>query len=86
MDAEKSVREAAKDAGCPLFEVPVEVFMSFYTKTKRRSDASNLAKLVEDALNTVAYPDDYLIESLHIRVFRAIKGEEPRSEVIIQEL
>jgi Holliday junction resolvase RusA-like endonuclease len=86
LDAEKRLRETAIEAGIPKFEVPVEMSLIFYTKTKRRSDASNLAKLVEDALNNVAYSDDYLIESLHVRVFRALSGEVPRSEVMIKEL
>jgi Holliday junction resolvase RusA-like endonuclease len=86
LDAEKRIRDSAIEAGIPKFDVPVEMSLVFYTKTKRRSDASNLAKLVEDALNTVAYSDDYLIESLHVRVFRSIPGETPRSEVSIKEL
>ncbi len=91
--AEKSLREAAIAAGVPRYDVPVEMSLIFYTKTRRRSDASNLAKLVEDAFNKskehpegVAYPDDYLIESLQVRVYRAIPGEEPRTEVFLREL
>jgi len=31
------------------------------------ADASNLCKLVEDALNGVAYPDDRLVQMLVVR-------------------
>ena len=53
------------------------------TPTKK-PDADNIAKVVCDALNGVAYKDDTQIVSLHIK--KSYTADEPRVEVMIQPL
>ena len=51
----------------------------------RRTDADNLAKLVLDALNGVAYADDRQIASLYVTVIRS-RQEDERTELDISKL
>lgn len=53
------------------------------TPTKK-PDADNIAKVVCDALNGIAYKDDTQIVSLHIK--KSYTTDEPRVEVMIQPL
>jgi len=85
-DAEKTIAEAAKEQGVPLRECPVSVDFKFFTQTRRRSDLTNLCKVPEDALNKIAWTDDYLIEELTAHVYRAFVGETPRTEIVIRSL
>lgn len=49
---------------------PVHVTLSFRTKTKRRCDIDNLAKLVLDAGNGIVYDDDQQVVRLVVDVER----------------
>lgn len=51
----------------PPFEHQVVVTIDFYNGNKRRRDIDNMAKLVLDALNGVAYADDYQVVGLNLR-------------------
>ena len=86
-DAEKVIAEAATLAfdGFPFTE-PVGIELTFFCATKRRSDGDNLVKLVLDAMNTIAYTDDYLVEEWRVRVYRKREGEAPRTEVLVYAL
>lgn len=47
-----------KYAGCKPFDDDIIMHATFYTQDRRRVDYDNLAKLVTDALNGIAYNDD----------------------------
>lgn len=85
-DAEQSIRDQVAELGLVPHDVPVAVSLTFYCKTRRRTDLDNLMKLVTDALNGIAYTDDHLIHRLHGRLFRAAIAEHPRTEVRIEPL
>jgi crossover junction endodeoxyribonuclease RusA len=85
-DAEQAIRDHALECGVTPFDVPVQVKITFYCRTRRRTDWDNLAKLATDALNGIAYSDDHLIHSCNVRLHRAAVGEAPRTEIRIAEL
>lgn len=84
--AEKVIALAAEPLFPQPLDVPVGMQMTFYCKTKRRTDGDNLAKLVSDALNGVAFVDDYLVEESYWRVHRSVEGEDPRTEITVYEM
>lgn len=49
---------AASQANGEPIEGPVSVVLRFYEPNRRRRDPSNLVKLIEDALDGIAYHDD----------------------------
>jgi crossover junction endodeoxyribonuclease RusA len=59
------------------------VRLEFYTKSKT-VDADNLAKLVLDSANGIAFKDDRQIDSLYIDVFRG--STQPHTIIDISEL
>ena len=82
--AEHTVKAHARNAGARPMLGPVSVELRFWRATKRRCDVDNLAKLVCDALNGIAWRDDDQIADL-----RATKGhdpENPRTEVVVMTL
>lgn len=60
LQAEQAIREAWQDEhpGMPPMEGPVGILMEFWMPDRHIRDYDNLAKLVTDALNRVAYLDD----------------------------
>ena len=54
----------------------------FYLGTRRRADNTNLTKLVEDALNKVAYEDDWRIYSSRIEKYHTSKARA-RTELFL---
>lgn len=54
----------------------------FYLGTRRHSDNTNLTKLVEDALNKVAYEDDWRIYSSRIEKYHTTKARA-RTELFL---
>lgn len=86
-DAEQVIRDhvAGGDPVVP-FDQPVYVTLDFYCRTRRRTDWDNLAKLVTDALNGIAYTDDHLIHRCLVRVFRAVADEVPRTVIRVRAL
>lgn len=74
LEAEAMVREAYLEAGGFLFEGQVRMELVFALSNRRRRDADNMAKLVMDALNKVAYHDDNQVIELTIKKVRSPKG------------
>ena len=77
LDAEQRIADLYDG---PYYEEPVSMVMIFHPDwtdvtigpidedlSPLTADASNLCKLVEDALNGVAYPDDRLVQMLVVR-------------------
>lgn len=69
VDAEARVREAWHALACAPFQNQLLVEIDFYNGNKRRRDLDNMAKLVLDALNKVAFSDDYQVVELNLRKF-----------------
>jgi len=90
VEAEKSVRAAYRAAQHPsMTSEPhlsgnIEAEMVFYLGTKRRRDLDNMAKLVLDALNKVAYEDDVQVHSKMSSKCYTTK-ERARTEVVLRE-
>lgn len=73
-DAEKRVAdEYAKQSGF-FFEGSVKVSIVFGLTSARRRDIDNMAKLILDALNKVAYNDDTQVHKLNIEKARSSIG------------
>lgn len=85
LDAEKRVREFYSAAEGPFFEYQVKVDINFYNGNRRRRDLDNMAKLVLDALNKVAFADDYQVVELNLAKFFSTK-ELARTEITIKEI
>lgn len=66
-NAEQLIAHAFRQTQTAPFEFQVLVEIDFYNGNKRRRDLDNMAKLVLDALNKVAYPDDYQVVELNVR-------------------
>ena len=77
LDAEQRIADLYDG---PYYKTPVSLAMTFHPDwtfveiapldeavSPLTADASNLCKLVEDALNGVAYPDDRLVQMLVVR-------------------
>lgn len=71
-----------KAFGIDPWQGAVTMTLRFFTKTRRRVDADNLAKGAMDALNTLAYADDSQIDELH--VYRRADPKHPRVEVKLE--
>ena len=66
-EAEQRIRTAWAETQAEPFTYQVVVTIDFYNGNKRRRDLDNMAKLVLDALNKVAYADDYQVVGLNLR-------------------
>lgn len=85
-DAEKEIVVTYLDkCGDVYFEKTVELRVSFFLGNKRARDGDNMLKLVQDALNGVAYPDDKQIRSVQMTIWNTTK-ERARTEVSIYEI
>ncbi len=72
--AEHRIALLARAAGARPIECPVAVRAEFVFKDGRaRADIDNLAKLVLDALNGVAFKDDRQVVSLEATIYRGQK-------------
>ena len=87
-DAEKKVRECFEAAlrtnqlsKSPVFNDFICLEVKFVLKDKRRRDLDNMVKLVQDALNKVAYEDDWQIHEINTDKSYASPGVEPFTEV-----
>lgn len=80
-DYEEQIGWAAKLAGVKLTDGPLEVRMRFVGS---QADGDNLAKLVLDGLQGVAYHDDRQVLRHTVEVVRS--DERPRTEVTIVPL
>jgi Holliday junction resolvase RusA-like endonuclease len=63
----------------------IDLTIILYMGSKRRKDADNMAKLIQDALNGVAFDDDSQIHELHVSK-RYTTPDRARAEVMIREL
>lgn len=86
LQAEQAIREAWQDThpGMPPMEGPVGIRMEFWMPDRHIRDYDNLAKLVTDALNRVAYLDDgqinqaVIIKHLPDRTVQGARGMRRR--------
>lgn len=85
LEQEQRVAGAFLELGEEPFERTVIVSIDFYNGNRRRRDIDNMAKLVLDGLNAVAFDDDYSVVGLNLRKFFTTK-EQARTEVTIQEV
>jgi crossover junction endodeoxyribonuclease RusA len=87
-DAEKVIATLARAQLGPVepVDVPVGISVVFHCATRRRTDGDNLLKLVTDALNQIAYTDDYLIEVFEVRVIRGIGPSGARTQITVWRL
>lgn len=69
-DEERRIREgfAALSMPDPMHGFLI-VDLRFYLGTHRRTDVDNLAKLWADALNKIAWEDDWLIHDMRVRKY-----------------
>jgi len=67
LEAEKAVRDAFVASGGDMIPGAIGVDIMFLNGTRARKDIDNQAKLVLDALNGVAYADDFQIAVLHLK-------------------
>jgi Holliday junction resolvase RusA-like endonuclease len=84
-DAEKLIRDAWRETGADPFNYDVLVDVSFFLATRRRKDLDNLVKLVLDALNKEAFPDDSQVVEINARKIFSDK-ENARTEIALTEL
>ncbi|ERH29763.1 RusA family crossover junction endodeoxyribonuclease [Alloscardovia omnicolens] len=80
---ERAIRDAyiAAFPDAPRFTGNVQILMMFYLGDFRRVDVDNLAKLVQDALNGVAFVDDSQITRLvagKVHPSRMVPGQRGR--------
>lgn len=85
LEAEKAIREAYQLANGPFFEYGVIVEIEFYNGNKRRRDIDNMAKLVLDGLNKVAFKDDWQVVELNLAKFYTTK-ERARTEIRMRQV
>lgn len=82
--AEHTVKAHARRAKVKPLAGPVAIELRFYRSTRRRCDWDNLAKLVCDALNGIAWRDDDQIEDA--RITKGHDPANPRTEVTVGPL
>lgn len=85
LEQERAVREAWRATGEQMFEYDMVIDIDFYNSTRHRRDIDNMAKLVLDALNKEAFPDDYRVVGLNLRKLFTTSGRA-RTEVAIKEV
>jgi Holliday junction resolvase RusA-like endonuclease len=64
LQAEARIAATARQQGARPLSCPVRLDLRFYREDLRRVDIDNLVKLVQDALNGIAYVDDAQVVSL----------------------
>jgi len=85
LEQESLIRDHWVATGHARFEHPVIVDIDFYNGMKHRRDIDNMAKLVLDALNGLAFVDDYLVVGLNLRKLHTVK-DKARTEITIREV
>lgn len=88
-DYQKTVSDIAKirrPRGWPFRSKDVLFRMEVYVfhKDRRRRDNDNCCKSIKDALNEIAYVDDYQVQQTYVQW--AIDRENPRAEIILEVL
>lgn len=85
LEQERRVRNAWRETGEQMFDYDMVIDIDFYNSTRHRRDIDNMAKLVLDALNEEAFPDDYRVVGLNLRKLFTDSGRA-RTEVAIKEV
>lgn len=84
-EAEERVRTAWTETKAEPFAHQVVVTIDFFNGNKRRRDLDNMAKLVLDALNKVAYADDYQVVGLNLRKIQTTE-DQARTVICLAEV
>jgi len=85
-DAEKRIAELfIRETDGTCFESFVELKIVLWLGTKRRKDADNMAKLIQDALNGLAFIDDNQVFELTVSK-KYTTPVRARAEVTVREL
>lgn len=82
--AEQDIRTAAKLSGVRRLSGDIKLSVAFYRSSAHACDVDNLAKLVQDALNGIAYEDDRQI--ICLSALKTIDRARPRTEVEIEQV
>jgi Holliday junction resolvase RusA-like endonuclease len=85
LERERAVRDAWREFGEPWFEHKLVVSIDFFNSTRHRRDIDNMVKLVLDALNNEAFPDDSAVVELNARKFFTTKGKA-RTVITLREV
>jgi crossover junction endodeoxyribonuclease RusA len=83
--AEHTIQAAWRQTLAKPFAHQVVASIDFFNGNKRRRDLDNMAKLVLDALNKVAYADDHQIVAMELRKFFC-SPERARVEITLSEV
>lgn len=85
VEQESMIRDAFIATGAARFQHTILVEIDFYNALRHRRDIDNMAKLVLDALNGLAFDDDYQVVELNLRKMFTSK-DRARTEIRIVEL
>lgn len=80
--AETKIAAVAKMHHVRPTVAPVRLIVAFYRASKRRCDLDNLVKLVQDALNGIAWVDDEQIVDL--AASKRLDRDRPRTDIRIE--
>lgn len=83
--AEQVIAYTYKRLLFPPFEHQIVMTIDFFNGNKRRRDLDNMAKLVLDALNKVAYADDYQVIELNLRKIHTTQ-DQARTVITLTEV
>lgn len=83
--AEQLIALTYKRLQCQRFDYQVVMTIDFYNGNRRRRDLDNMAKLVLDALNGIAYADDHQVVELNLRKIHTTP-EHARTVITLTEV
>ena len=83
-DYEERVAWYARGAGVRCIDGPVRLEIDIYWPDRRRRDLDNGGKSIADALNGIAYEDDYQI--VEKRLTKRLDRDNPRAEIVVEAL
>lgn len=83
--AEQNIATAYQRTRSEQFRFGIVMSIDFYNGNKRRRDVDNMAKLVLDALNKVAYADDYQVVELNLRKIQTTR-DNARTVITLTEV
>jgi crossover junction endodeoxyribonuclease RusA len=83
--AEKMIREVfERETAGIMLQGPVELTITLFLGSKRRKDLDNMAKLIQDSLNGLAFEDDSQVHALTVSKCYT-KPLHARAEVSLRE-
>ena len=80
--AEAKIAAIARANGVRLTTAPISLTVAFYRDSARRCDLDNLLKLVQDALNGIAWVDDEQI--MDLAASKRLDRDRPRTDIRIE--